>query len=236
ALEALATVDDWGFTQQLEAEHESLGLYLSGHPFDPYRADAAGLSSGPLAALAGAPAPAPGTEYQSARDATIAGVVAGLRRRTGRIIVELDDGTGVIEMSVFPETYERCQELLVPGSLIIVTGQLRWDAYMDGWRLAAREMLDIERVIETRATQLLIRWTSERQPVPDARRLRQVLEPSRPGRCSIQVCYARADARARLDLGEEWAVRPSRELRERLLALVGMDGFRFVYGGGEPGR
>ena len=234
AEEVVAFVDDWGSGRRLEAERESLGLYLSGHPFDQYRADAASIASGTVAGLAATPAPAPGTEYQSARDATVAGLVASLRRRTGRITVELDDGTGVIEMGVFPETYERCRSQLVPGSIVVVTGQLRWDAFIDGWRLAAREIIDIDRVIETRATRLLIHWASSPESRMDATRLRRALEPFRPGRCAIQVCYSRADAQARLTLGEEWAVRPSRELRERLSELVGNDGFRFVYEMGQP--
>ncbi|MCC7488524.1 MAG: DNA polymerase III subunit alpha [Gammaproteobacteria bacterium] len=232
--EVVAQLDDWGLGRRLEAERESLGLYLSGHPFDQYRADAGHFASGTVAALAAATPPPPGSEYQSARDATVAGLVASLRRRTGRITVELDDGTGVIEMSVFPETYDRCRNHLSPGSIVVVTGQLRWDAFIDGWRLAAREIIDIDRVIETRATRLLIRWASSPESRLDATRLRRALEPFRPGKCGIWVYYSRADAQARLTLGEEWAVRPSRELRERLSELVGSDGFRFVYEAAQP--
>jgi DNA polymerase-3 subunit alpha len=66
----------------------------------------------------------------------------------------------------------------------------------------------------------------------DARKLRSALEPFRPGNCGIWVYYSRTDAQARLALGADWSVRPSRELRERLSELVGADGFRFVYDAG----
>lgn len=229
SLQALARIDDWGLVERLQAEHESLGLYLSGHPFDQYRGDMPSLVSASLEALVAAPAPPPGKEYQASRDVVAAGLVGSLRRRGGRIIVELDDGDGVMEMNVFPETAERCSDLLVQGRIIIATGQLRWDAFLDGWRLNARELIDIDRVVETRATRLLLRWEDDPDSPPDAGRLRELLAPFRPGSCSIQVCYARRDARARLRLGEGWAVRPSRELREQLTRLVGTDGFRFVY-------
>ena len=90
-----------------------------------------------MTALGAAPPPPPGTEYQSGRDATIAGLVTNLRKRTGRITAEIDDGTGVIEISIFPETYERCRNHLGADSIVVVSGQLRWDAFIDGWRLAA---------------------------------------------------------------------------------------------------
>jgi hypothetical protein len=88
-------------------------------------------------------------------------------------------------------------------------------------------------VIEKRATRLLIRWSSGPGSRMDATKLRSALEPFRPGNCGIWVYYTGADAQARLTLGEDWAVRPSRELRERLSELVGSDGFRFVYDGGQ---
>jgi hypothetical protein len=47
------------------------------------------------------------------------------------------------------------------------------------------------------------------------------------------VYYSRTEAQARLTLGDDWSVRPSRELRERLSELVGADGYRFLY---EPAR
>ena len=55
--------------------------------------------------------------------------------------------------------------------------------------------------------------------------------PHRPGRCAVTVHYRHGDSQARLALGREWAIRPARELRERLSELVGNDGFRFVYEG-----
>jgi DNA polymerase-3 subunit alpha len=61
--------------------------------------------------------------------------------------------------------------------------------------------------------------------------LKHVLEPFRPGTCDISVFYARKDAQARVRLGDDWSVRPSRELREQLSEIVGLDGFRFIYNG-----
>jgi DNA polymerase-3 subunit alpha len=225
-------IGEWGHGRRLAAERESLGLYLSGHPFDQYRADSAYIASGSVAALVAAPPPA-GTEYQTGREATVAGLVANLRRRSGRMTAEIDDGTGVIEVSIFPDVYERYRNHLGADTIVVVSGQLRWDAFIDGWRLAAREITDIDRLIEKRASRLLIRWTSDPESRVNARKLRLALEPFRPGNCGIWVYYSCADAQARLALGQDWAVRPSRELRERLSELVGSDGYRFVYDVGQ---
>jgi DNA polymerase-3 subunit alpha len=228
---ALPVVDDWGVNRLLEAERESLGLYLSGHPFDQYRKDAGGRAWGKISEVIAVPPPAPGTEYRATREAALAGLVTNLRKRPGRITAEIDDGTGVIEISIFPETYERCRNALGSNSIVVVGGQLRWDSFIDGWRLAAQKIVEIDREIENLASGLRIRWISGPQSRVDAGKLRRALEPFRPGRCRVLLEYAGVEAQARVELGEEWSVRPSRELRERLSELVGQNGFRFDYDG-----
>ena len=59
--------------------------------------------------------------------------------------------------------------------------------------------------------------------------IEQALRPSRGGRCTVSIRYARSDAAALVNFGEEWKVRPSRELVERLGQIVGRDGVEIVY-------
>ena len=51
--------------------------------------------------------------------------------------------------------------------------------------------------------------------------LHDLLLPFREGSCDVSVRYVGDEASARLTLGPEWAVRPSRELRDRLSELLG---------------
>jgi DNA polymerase-3 subunit alpha len=225
----LPHVDEWGTARRLEGERESLGLYLSGHPFDQYRADAACIATETVTALASAPPPVPRAEFQPGREVAVAGLITSVRKRAGRITAELDDGTAILEISIFPEVYERCRNHLGPHGIVLVQGSLRFDEFIDGWRLAARDILDIDSIIEKRASRLVIRWTGDRDSRLDAQKLRAALEPFRPGGCAVAVYYSRTEAQARLTLGDDWSVRPSRELRERLSELVGADGYRFLY-------
>jgi len=59
--------------------------------------------------------------------------------------------------------------------------------------------------------------------------LEQALRPSQGGRCNVAIRYATGDAAAILQFGEQWKVRPSRELIERLGSLVGRDGVELYY-------
>ena len=60
--------------------------------------------------------------------------------------------------------------------------------------------------------------------------LEQALRPSRGGQCAVAIRYAGEDAAANVLLGEDWRVRPSEDLIERLGKIVGRDGVEVVYG------
>jgi hypothetical protein len=56
-----------------------------------------------------------------------------------------------------------------------------------------------------------------------------VLKEYRRGQCVVAVHYRSTDARAAVTLPEEWSVRPTRELLEKLERLVGRDGVKLVF-------
>jgi DNA polymerase-3 subunit alpha len=119
--------------------------------------------------------------------------------------------------------------MLTAHAIVVVTGMLRFDDFIDDWRLTAKTINDIDKLIEQNATNLLIRWQHNGNGGLDADHLKRVLEPYRPGACDISLFLRRDNAQARVRLGDEWSVRPSRELRERLSEIVGHEGFRFIY-------
>jgi DNA polymerase-3 subunit alpha len=226
----IADCPDWGFAERLTAERESLGLYLSGHPCDQYRSDAPFVTSGSIASLLGGRKPNGSPESRApAQRVTVAGLVSGMRKRGNRVTFDLDDGRDQLEVSLYTETFERCRHLLVAHGIVVVAGKLRYDDFIEGWRLTAEEVSDIDRLIEQRARRLVINWDLTNGGHADPAALRSLLEPFRPGRCDVSLFYQRPDAQARVRLGDAWAVRPTRELRERLSALLGNEHFRFIY-------
>ena len=229
--DSVAEVPDWGWGRRLQAERESLGLYLSGHPFDQYRTDQPFISTSSIEALIAERPPTPGEFRGPGREVVIAGLVASVRKRGTRTSIELDDGTGTLEVGFFQEGYDRFRHLLAMHSIVAISGTLRFEEYLDGWRLNAKEVLDLDRIVESRATGLLLRWRADVDRSLSPQLLKSVMERHRPGKCSVSLYYSTEGTQARVALGSDWCVRPTRELRERLSELVGLDGFRFVYEG-----
>ena len=230
APEALA---EWQERLFLSYEKEALGLYLTGHPFDAVRRDARFLSDGKLGDIVAEPAPVNRSgerNYaQSRREVTVAGLIVDVRKRGNRVSVVLDDDTGRLETNLFSEAFQEFRHLLVKDEIVIVSGTLRYDDFVGGWTVNAKNVLPIDRVIESRAQTLLLSVAPNGRGENLLVRLHDLLLPYREGNCDVAVRYIGDRATARLALGAEWTVRPSRELRDKLTDLLGQKNVQLLY-------
>jgi DNA polymerase-3 subunit alpha len=235
--ESLPALDEWPERLLLSNEKEALGLYLTGHPFDAVRGDARSFVDGRLGELASEPPPQNtrgDRDYaQSRREITIAGLVVDVRKRGNRVSVVLDDDSGRMEVSLFGEAFEEFRHLLVKDEIVVVSGPLRYDDFIGAWSLNVKKIVHIDRVIESRAKSMILRVAPNGQGEQILMKLHDVLLPYREGSCEVAVQYLGHEAAARLELGAEWSVRPSRELRDKLCELLGRNNVRLVY---TPGR
>jgi DNA polymerase-3 subunit alpha len=232
-VEAAVLVPEWSDAIRLAGERETLGLFLTGHPITECERELSGIVSGRIAEVGGAkPVGANDGGWRGpGRGVTVAGLVLEIRKRGGRTSFVLDDRSGRLEVTMFDEVYQQYRALVTRDAILVVEGALRWDEFIDDWRLAARKIMDLDQAREQFARRLVLRWPGGRNG--EARELvtalEQALKPNRGGRCAVTVRYASGDASAALTLGEEWSVKPSRDLMERLGQLVGRDGVELHY-------
>jgi len=233
-------LEEWNERERLVSEKEALGLYLTGHPFDAVRRDARFLVDGKLADIASEPPPQTATgerNYaQPRREVTVAGLIMDVRKRGNRVTVVLDDDSGRLEVSLFSEAFQEFRHLLSKDEIVVVTGALRYDDFVGAWQVNARTVLHIDRVIETRAKSMILRLAPNGQGQALLHRLHDVLLPFREGDCDVAVQYTGSNAAARLNLGPDWTVRPSRELRDKLTELLGQNSVRLLYAPGPEMR
>ena len=239
AAEPFAATDlvEWNEREFLKKEKEALGLYLSGHPFDAVAKDARFLADGRLGEFSSQPPPTTGngekTYAQAGREVTVAGLILDIRRRSNRVTVVLDDDSGHLETGFSMEAYREFRSLLIKDEIIVVSGTLRYDEFLSAWRVSARRVSPIDHAIEKQAKGMVLSLAPNGQGEELLTRLHDVLLPYREGSCDVSVQYTGADAAARLHLGPEWTVRPSRELRDKLAALLGQNSVRLLYAPGK---
>ena len=166
------------------------------------------------------------------KSVTVAGLVLEIRKRGNRTSFILDDRSARIEVTLFEDVLNQYRALIARDAILVVEGNLRFDEFADDWRIAARRIIDIGQAREQYARRIVLRWPATANG--DGRRLigalEQALRPSLGGRCAVAIRYAGASATANVVLGEDWRVRPSQELIERLGQLVGRDAVELQYG------
>jgi DNA polymerase-3 subunit alpha len=228
----LKPVAEWSASQRLAGERETLGLFLTGHPIAPYEQDLRHFASGRIADFASERPPAPvdgARPFLEARSVTLAGLIVEIRRRGPRVSFMLDDRSGRMEVTMFEEVYQRHRELIGKDTLVQVEGTLRFDEFSDAWRLGARALQSLDAVRERLARRLLITWPEVADAPQRLARLEALLRESRDGQCGVLLRYRGSEASGTLSFGEDWKVRPSRELLERLEHLLGSAAVRLSY-------
>jgi DNA polymerase III subunit alpha len=226
-------VADWSEAERLAGERETLGLFLSGHPITPYEPDLKFLVSARLADVGGPKPPTPpegGRSWSAGKPATVAGLVLEIRRRPNRVTLILDDRSARLEVSLYEEVFQQHRDIIVKDAILIIDGTLRFDDFIEAWRLQAKSLMDIDRARERYARRLWLRWPAEFDGPLGMNRFEQVLKPYLRGPCGVSVAVKREDYSGKVNLSDAWSVRPTRELLDRLSTLVGREGWYLVYG------
>jgi DNA polymerase III subunit alpha len=214
----LVPAPPWDERQRLAEEKTALGFYLSGHPFRRYRAELGQFIGATLDSL------------QPRNDPVLlAGMVAGARtqmtRRGKMAIVMLDDGTAQVEVSVYNELFEAHRDILKEDRPLVIQGKVAKDEFTGGLRVVAEKLMDLRAARERFARQLRLSMNGE----ASAARLRQLLEPYRPGTCPVAVRYMNGTAACEVRLGDEWRVSPDDMLVESLSEWLRPENVEFLY-------
>jgi DNA polymerase-3 subunit alpha len=218
---------EWTKRERLQAEYESLGLHLTGHAFDGFADHRDRLNISSIAKIVGGMPSESANFFATRKEVTLAGAVMDIRRRPNRTSLVLDDDTERIEVTLFDETFAQFKHLIAKHAVLIVEGQLRYDDFLNGWRVTAKRVRSADELIEEQARRLTIPWSGELGSF--VRDLQRTLKPFTRGGCEVCVDYRSAAGEAQLTLGDAWSVRLTRELRDQLVQLLGENKFAIHY-------
>ena len=161
---------EWTDEQRLNAEKETLGLYLTGHPIDRFREELAQITDTTLVDL----------RPTKDRHLVVAGLVIGVRtlntKRGERFaFITIDDQTARLEISVFADLYSANRELIQKDTILVVTGQVSVDEYTGGFQMRAETLFDVEAARLAFIDQLTITLSAERLQPDDIKNLQEIL-------------------------------------------------------------
>jgi len=228
---------EWDDDERLLGEKETLGLYLTGHPINRVDGELDAMVSQRIGAVLEAAQGMVGIGAGPQRGGgdreqrTVAGLIMAIRaNKTARgrmATVTLDDRTGRIDVTLFPELYDQVRHLLVPDSIIVVTGTLRPDHFTNGWSLTGSEVRTLAEGRRALADHLALRLdlseaSAYAQGLDLLQELGAELEAHRlDAGLPVRLEYRCPGAAVRCRFGASWRVDPNDALLKRLRTLLG---------------
>ncbi len=246
-------VRPWGEQHLLAAEKESLGLFLSGHPYNEYRKELKAIVPESIARLR----PQRGNRL-------VAGLLYGVRTMKSKAgdtiaFLTLDDCSGRLEVSLFAKEFEKFRDHLQKDAILVVDCSLSVDDYTGGTRGRGKEVMSLDEARARHARRLVLQLdeASVRQEFCD--HLAHALEPYRvslsqeaalpatgtgngpdlPAEsatgdssavgCEVMVQLRRQSDSGCIMFGDQWRVTPREELLQRLKVEYGKHRVRVEY-------
>jgi DNA polymerase-3 subunit alpha len=212
------TVRPWDEKMQLMEEKTALGFFFSGHPYNSYKKELSRFIRRPLCRL------------EPAKELTaIAGVVVGVRtqmtRRGKMLFVQIDDGTAMVEVSVFNELFEAERDKIITDEVLVVEGKVSYDDFSGGNRVVADKLMTLGEARARFARHLLLRMNG----ASDAHKLKTLLAPFAPGPAAVRIRYNNGMAECDLVLGDAMRVRLDDMLLDALGNWLNPENVEIVY-------
>ncbi|MGP9834035.1 DNA polymerase III subunit alpha [Marinobacter sp. NSM] len=219
----VAHVREWPEKERLKGEKDTLGIYLTGHPFDEYEREVRRFVRNSIADLK------PNKSPQR-----VAGLVVAqrtMKTRTGSTMcfITLDDRSARIEATLFSEAFFENRELLQSDQVIVVEGQVSHDDYSGQMKMRVSSVMDVATARQqfSRGIRLALHADQLQNGLLD--KLDDTLRPFRNEGSPVWIEYSSAEARTRIELGESWRVQPDDNLLFELKHLVGEKSVELVY-------
>jgi DNA polymerase-3 subunit alpha len=214
----LTPASPWGERERLMNEKQSLGFYLSGHPFNAYRQELRRVASTPLANLAPTMEPI-----------SMAGVIYGVQVRNSRrgrmAILTLDDGSARVEVVVFGELFHERRAIIQEDQVVVVKGRIFPDEFSGGLRITADSLMDLAEVRAAHAR--LLRLSINGQA--DSAKLKALLAQYSGGKCSVSIRYRNSLGECDIRLPESCRVKVSGPLLDSLAEWLDEKNVEVVY-------
>src|SRR3989449_2947305 len=213
--ESLPDVPEWDKDQLLKYEKELIGFYITSHPLARYAEAISRFSTASTDAL---------SEVADAKEVKLCGIIATVRQTITKkgdrmAYLTLEDLHGTVEVIAFPDLYKTAAALILPESVVQVTGTL--DRGEKATRIKATKLAGLADLQAQSVSCVSIRVTTQATSAGTLRQLRDVLH-RHAGPCPVYLTLAIADhSESVIAVGPALRVLPSAQLIGDVEALIG---------------
>jgi DNA polymerase III subunit alpha len=178
----LPNVDPWPYNEMLEKEKEVLGLYLSGHPLEPYRSELKGFTTCSLdpeqlrltVGEVKQERPKEGERFRAPQGAPVVlgGMITRLKSKLSPkdnktfAFAELEDFVGKVEVTLWSDVFEEVRNLVEVDSMVLIRGNLTFNEELAMFKLNAQKVINLNEARErlTRSVHVRLKTVGLQEP------------------------------------------------------------------------
>lgn len=206
-------IKEWPEPQLLAFEKEMLGFYVSGHPLARYAKQLKRFVSSSISNL---------HQHKDEDEVKIVGLIAKIKHTTTRAkqekmaILKLEDLEGMVELLVFPRSFQKVQRYIQPNTVVLVKGILNLKE--DSPKIIVNDLFPFEEIYKL-ITGMSINLSGVRENIFES--LKELLSSSR-GNIPIYLHLdTPSKSKVQLVVGEGLYVAPNEKLIQDIDNLLG---------------
>jgi len=116
----MTAISDWPIMEKLSKEKEVLGIYVSGHPLDRFRAELENFGTSDTEKIA---------NVRDGREVRFGGIISSLKlmndkRGNQMAFATIEDFKGSTEVIIFSDCFEKGKIFIRPDNIVMVTGRV----------------------------------------------------------------------------------------------------------------
>lgn len=223
-VESLPDVGEYSKETKLAFEKEVLGIYVSGHPLEEYKA----LWQKKITATASDFMLDPETDTVKVMDGARAVIGGMITEKTIKYtktnkpmaFIKIEDLLGSVEVIVFPKDYEKYAGKLIEDAKVFVRGRTSVEEDKDG-KLICEEITSFDEI----PRKLWIQFTTKEDYIKAEEKVLKTLSEY-DGKDNVIIYISSINAKK--DLGRSYTVNASPELIEELSQLFGQENIRLT--------
>ncbi|MEO6098492.1 MAG: DNA polymerase III subunit alpha [Fibrobacteria bacterium] len=234
----LPNVDPWPYNEMLEKEKEVLGLYLSGHPLEPYRSELKGfttcsLDPERLRLIVGEvkqERPKEGERFRGPQGAPVVlgGMITRLKSKLSSkdnktfAFAELEDFVGKVEVTLWSDVFEEVRHLVEVDSMVLIRGNLTFNEELAMFKLNAQKVINLNEARERLTRSVHVRLKTVGLQEPDVLLLSGKCAGFE-GKCQLVLHLEHQGGGEMSMVSEKLRVAPEKACTESLGELVGAE-------------
>lgn len=142
-------VEEWNNIEAMRKEKEVIGIYISGHPLDEFKADIAAFCNGEIAMVNNP------NEFKN-REFSFGAIITNTEHKQSKRgnmygVITFEDYSDASRIALFGQNYGKFKEFMVDGNFVYVTGKIqqsKWAKEKDDYQF---EITKIEMLPDLRA-------------------------------------------------------------------------------------